>query len=310
MTQGQRVAFWTVIAILGLLFLAAIAIPNLLRSRYAADQASLIGKMRNPQLQEQKLDKLALFGQVAAPEKKLIYNAELGMTVRDVRETSGRIRKLVEADRGEIDKMEIMGIEGGAPSATIQVRVPASGLESVLAEFKKLAVRVEREQVSSRDVTREFYDNEAHLRNLQAEEQQYLAIMKQAKSVKDTLEVSGKLSEVRDRIERLQAQIQVMTHAVEMSLIAIVLAQQSDTRVFGSQWRPLFNAKVAFRDLFSGLSDWLDWIVAVLIKLPLIVLWLATIGVIAWGGWKVGRWGWLRWFKPRMPEEDRSTPAL
>ena len=82
-------------------------------------------------------------------------------------------------------------------------------------------MRTDREQVSGRDVTREFYDNEAHLRNLRAEEQQYLAIMKQAHTVPDMLEVSEKLSDVRDRIERLQAQIQVMTHDIEMSAVSI-----------------------------------------------------------------------------------------
>jgi len=39
--------------------------------------------------------------------------------------------------------------------------------------------------------------------------------MKQAHTVKDTLDVSRKLSDVRNRIERLQAQIKVMTHDIE-----------------------------------------------------------------------------------------------
>ena len=106
-------------------------------------------------------------------------------------------------------------------SATLVVRVPASGLVAALAEYKKLAVRTDHEQVSGRDVTREFYDNEAHLRNLRAEEEQYLTIMKQAHSVTDILQVSEKLSDVRDRIERLQAQIQVMNHDIEMSAVAL-----------------------------------------------------------------------------------------
>jgi hypothetical protein len=169
-----------------------------------------------------------------------------------------------------------------------------------LAAFKKVALRTEREQVTVNDVTREFYDNEAHMRNLQAEEQQYLTIMKQAHTVKDTLEVSEKLSDVRDRIERLQAQIQLMTHDIEMSVVTIALLQESDTRVFGFQWRPLYNAKTATRELLIGLGEWLDWIVSVLIKLPLILLWVATVGSILWVLWKIGRRIWLQTLKPTI----------
>ncbi|MBZ5569857.1 MAG: DUF4349 domain-containing protein [Acidobacteriia bacterium] len=200
-------------------------------------------------------------------------------------------------NHGELQKLEITETGGGFVSATLMIRVPAAELEKALAELKKLAVRTEREQVSTRDVTREFYDNEAHIRNLRAEEQQYLAIMKQAHTVKDTLEVSQKLSDVRDRIERLQAQIQLMTHDIEMSAIAIVLMQ--DARVFGMRWRPLYSAKTAVRELLVGLGEWMDWVVAMLIKLPLIVLWVVTVGIILWVVWKIGRRVWLRFLKPK-----------
>ncbi len=242
----------------------------------------------------------------AEPDRKLIRNAELGLTVADVRTAAGQIRRITEAGRGEIDNLEIT--EGsGSVSATLLVRVPESGLETALVEYKKLAVRTDHEQISGRDVTREFYDNEAHMRNLRAEEQQYLTIMKQAHTVSDILEVSEKLSNVRDRIERLQAQIQVMTHEIEMSAVAITLAQESDTRVLGIQWRPLYSAKVATRELLVGLGDWMDWVVALVIKLPLILLWVLTVGVILWVVWKIGRAGWLRVLKAKNAGKSTMT---
>jgi uncharacterized protein DUF4349 len=84
------------------------------------------------------------------------------------------------------------------------------------------------------------------MRNLRAEEQQYLAIMNQAHTVKDTLEVSGKLSDVRDRIERLQAQVQLMTHDIEMSVVTIALMQESEARVFEIRWRRCTTRKSQF----------------------------------------------------------------
>jgi hypothetical protein len=123
--------------------------------------------------------------------------------------------------------------------------------------------------------------------------------MKQARTVSDTLEVSEKVSDVRDRIERLQAQIQVMTHDIEMSAVSITLTQKSEIAVVGNQWRPLYNAKLAVRELLDGLGDWTDWVVAVLIKLPLILLWVLTFGALVWVVWKIGRAAWPRFWKAK-----------
>ena len=304
--SNHRKILWAAAAAFILICIVVISTPNLLRSRMAANEASLIAKSRNATTSEAKVatSKLSLFVGSPNPEKKLINNAELGLVVNDVHATADQIRRLTESNHGEIDKVEMIETGSGFLSATLVVRVPASGLETALAGFKKVAVRTEREQVSIRDVTREFYDNEAHMRNLQAEEQQYLAIMKQAHTVKDTLDVSEKLSDVRDRIERLRAQIQVMTHDIEMSVVTIALMEESDARVFGIRWRPLHNAKIVARELLAGLGDWVDWVVAVLIKLPLMVLWVATVGGILWVLWKISHQIWLQFLKPTETTKD------
>ena len=295
---------WAAAGLLLLLFFAAVNWPNLVRPRGAPQPGAFFSEGRGAQvamLQGAEREQLAFVATnalpdspIAAPDRKLIHNAELGLTVADVRTAAEHIRKITEAGGGQIDNLEITEGAGGSLAATLVVRVPAAGLENALAEYKKLAMRTDREQVSTRDVTREFYDNDAHLRNLRAEEQQYLTIMKQARSVAETLAVSEKLSDVRDRIERLQTQIQVMTHDVEMSAVSIALAQESDTRVFGIHWRPLYNAKVSLRELLVGLGEWMDWVIAVFIKLPLIFLWTLTVGAITWVVWKIGRAVWLR----------------
>jgi hypothetical protein len=302
----RRKVLWAA-AVLLLLFLAAISMSNLMQSRLGPQEAALSSPRPSTaaELQFTGSEHLALLQTNAASDsespsvldRKLIHNAELALTVVDVRTAAEQIRRITQAGRGEISNLEITEAGGGPVSATLVVRVPASGLENALTEYKKLAVRTDHEQVSGRDVTREFYDNEAHMRNLRAEEQQYLTIMKQAHTVSDTLEVSQKLSDVRDRIERLQAQIQVMTHDIEMSAVSITLTQESDTPVLGIRWRPLYNAKIATRELLVGLGEWTDWVIAVLIKLPLILLWALTVGALLWVVWKVGRAVWPRFLK-------------
>ena len=300
MRSKQKIV-WAVAVAFILICMAAITTPPLKRSRVASDKAFLVAgsSAASTNQAEDGANKLSLFAGGLDASKKLIENAELGLVVRDVRAAADQIRQLTESNHGEIDKTELIDTSEGSLSATLVVRVPASGLDTALAGFKRLAVRTEREQVNVRDVTQEFYDNDAHLRNLHAEEQQYLSIMRQAHTVKDTLEVSKQLSDVRDRIERLQTEIQLMSHDIEMSVLTIALVEDSNARAFGIRWQPVRNAEAAARQLLDGLGEWINWIVAVLIQLPLIVLWAATVGAILWALWKVSRKVWLQFLKPK-----------
>ena len=84
-------------------------------------------------------------------------------------------------------------------------------LRQARAEIRKLGVRVESEKVEAQDVTRHYVDQDASIRNLRAEEAQYLAILKQAGTVKDMLLVTDKLSEVRGQIEQQQAEFNALS---------------------------------------------------------------------------------------------------
>lgn len=291
-----------------LLFMAAISLSNLRRPRPGPQEAAFSGLSARAPAAALLYTRQDSAGMVQSnspvdnagtiPDRRLIRNAELGLTVVDARMAADQIRKITEARGGEVDNLEVNESEGSV-SVTLLARVPASGLVTALTDYKKLAVRTDHEQVSGRDVTREFYDNEAHLRNLRAEEAQYLTIMKQARTIADILAVTEKLSDVRDRIERLQTQIQVMTRNIEMSAVSTILTQESDTRVLGIRWRPQYSARIAIREMLAGLGDWVDWVIAVLIKLPLILLWAVTVAVLLWVAWKVGRAAWVRFVMPK-----------
>jgi peptidoglycan hydrolase CwlO-like protein len=86
---------------------------------------------------------------------------------------------------------------------------------------RAIAKSVEQDVVEARDVTREYVDREAALHNARAEEQQYLLILKRAASVKDVLEVSSKLAEVRAHIDELQTDLRSLHSQGDMSLLTI-----------------------------------------------------------------------------------------
>ena len=127
--------------------------------------------------------------------RKIVRNGALDLLVNDVGQSVTKIGSIVTGAGGYVEKAT--QTNSGGHSANMTVRVPAESLDKVIAEIKHLAANVDRESVEGRDVTREYIDLDARLRNGQAEEAQYLQILKRAATIKDTLDVTEKLSDVR-----------------------------------------------------------------------------------------------------------------
>lgn len=212
------------------------------------------------------------------PGRKIIRNGSLELLVNDVKQSTEKIGSIVSAAGGYVEKATQTST--GTHTASITVRVPAPRLDDVMAEIKRLATNVDRETVEARDVTREYIDLDAHLRNAKAEEAQYLQILKSARTIKDTLDTTEKLSDVRGRIEQLQGEMNYLTSQIDMSSLEISVRAEAEADVAGIHWRPLREAKIAFSEMLSGLADWADSVIAFFVNLPLIAVWLLSIIIL------------------------------
>ena len=244
-------------------------------------------------------------------DRKVISNGSLNLLVNDVAQSTQKITSTATAAGGFVEKATQTNT--GGHSASITVRVPAQKLDQVMAEVKRLATTVDNESVEVRDVTREYIDVDAHLRNARAEEAQYLQILKRATTIKDTLDVTEKLSDVRGRIEQLQGEMNYLSSQIAMSTLEISLHAEADAEVAGIHWRPLRQAKVALSEMLSGLADWADSVIAFIINLPLILVWLFSILVLLVIAVRIIVFVWKRlvpkinwrwpWRRTRQPEQ-------
>jgi len=258
---------------------------------------------------------LASVGQLDSPDnRKLVRNGSLDLLVNDVGQSIGKIGSLVAALGGFVEKSS--QTNSGGHSASITVRVPAARLDQAIAQIKGLATTVDRESVEVQDVTRQYIDLDARLRNAQAEEAQYLQIMKRATSIKDTLDVTEKLSDVRGRIEEMQGELKFLTAQIDMSTLEISLRSEADAAVAGIHWRPLRQAKVAVSEMVSGMADWADSVIAFFINLPLIAVWFLSVVALIAVALRILRYLWRRfgpktsWRLPwKRPVGPVSTPG-
>jgi hypothetical protein len=237
--------------------------------------------------------------QDAESDQKMVRTSSIDLIVQKPAEAAEKIRRVAESVGGFLVSSQVSG-GPDATNASLTVRVPAARFEEARAEIRKLGLRVENERLEAQDATRQYVDQAANLRNLRAEEAQYLMILKQSRAVKDTLDVSEKLSTVRGQIEQQQAEFDALSKQIETVAINLLLRAEAEARVFGLNWRPLYQMKMALRDGLDGLADYASTMTAVVFYLPTVALWLATIMVGAAFGWRILRWAARRAFGAKI----------
>ncbi len=229
-----------------------------------------------------------------AAGRKIIRTSSMEMVVQHPAEVADKITALAEGLGGYL-----VSADGGGQNATagtLTIRVPAARFEEARAEIRKLGLRIESEKVYAQDVSRQYVDQDANLRNLRAEETGYLAILKQAHTVKDMLAVTERLSEVRGQIEQQQAEFNAVSRQIETVALTISLRTEAEAQVFGLNWRPGYQLKLAFRDGLESLATYATAMTAILFYLPAVLLWVGTIVIGTAMGWKTVLWVGRRWF--------------
>jgi len=159
-----------------------------------------------------------------AGERMIVRTAEMSLIVNDVAVALDRITKLAEGFDGYVvsstkwkEEERLVGI--------IAIRVPAEDFGTVMGALRGLAVDVTHEDTSSKDVTEEYVDLSAKLKNLEATEEQYLRLMEKAERVEDILDVQRELSKTRGEIEQTKGRMQYLERTSATSLIRVQLNQ-------------------------------------------------------------------------------------
>jgi hypothetical protein len=152
---------------------------------------------------------------------------------------TGEVR--IEVSRGDFRQAmgEVVSIAGRYPggfvlstsvtgddarSGTVVLRVPARSFEQALTAIEDLG-KVTREHVTGQDVTQEFIDLEARLRNFRAQEAVLLRLMDRANSVSDTIRVQGELQAVQLEIERLTGQLRYLEDQTSLGTLTVSLVE-------------------------------------------------------------------------------------
>jgi len=214
-----------------------------------------------------------------AVQRMIIQRASLELVVTDAAESMEDIKDLVRELGGYIADSNAWQ-QGDWLRARLTLRVPAESLETALDQIKALAVKVQRESLSGEDVTEQYTDLGARLRNLEATEKELLALLTEVRekpnsTAEDILDVHRRLSEIRGEIEQAKGRMQYLEQMTAMATIDVELVPDPLAQpVVEPGWAPLRTLTEASRSLvrsLKGLVDILIWLVIYLLPILLLV---------------------------------------
>lgn len=165
-------------------------------------------------------------GSSAPANLLIIKTADLSVQVRDFQKANDQAVSIAKSVGGYVTDTSAASDRGVPTSGSLSMRVPVSSFERTLNRLAKLG-KVTSRSINGLDVTGESVDLESRLRNLRAEERQYLDIMNRAKRIPDVVTVTNELSRVRGEIEEAQGRLKFLKSAAAMSAINLSVSEKA-----------------------------------------------------------------------------------
>ncbi|MDX2214775.1 MAG: DUF4349 domain-containing protein [Oculatellaceae cyanobacterium bins.114] len=153
---------------------------------------------------------------------QLIKTAELSIVVDSVEKSIDAATAIAHQQRGDVLGLQDESPTGSRQTAYMQLRVPQDKLEATINALAGLGT-IQRQSITAEDVSTQLVDFQARLRNLQKTEEMLLDIMERSGSVGDVLKVAQEVSNVRNSIEQIDAQLKDLQNRVAYSTININL---------------------------------------------------------------------------------------
>lgn len=250
-----------------------------------------------------------------AETRVIIYTGDISLIVKDTQEAIGQVTALANEQSGFVAGSNVYEA-GDALRGSITIRVPAERYQDTLAKLRDLALRVERENSASQDVTEEFTDLQARRTNLEFTEtalQKLLDERQRVGSTSDILEVYRELTTIRGQIEQIEGRLRYLANQSALSTINIQLTPDIIYQPISvAGWQPQGVAREALEALIEalqGLASVAIWLVVFVLPLGLIFLIpLAVVGLVIRGWWHRRQRGPRKTTQPPVapPEENEE----
>jgi hypothetical protein len=219
---------------------------------------------------------LANFQEAAEVPRRIIYEAEITLVVKDVSAVEAQISALMKELGGYVAESTVDRTQGEELTGRWKVRIPVEHFDTFLNSVSKLGVPENRYQ-TAQDVTEEFVDLEAQISNKKRLEERIIKLLEDSSgAIKDVIEVERELARVRSEVEQMEGRLRFLINRTELTTVTLVAREVRD---YVPPEAPTFANRIrqAWGDSLHALRVFGEQlVVAVVYASP----WLAILGAV------------------------------
>ncbi|MBR1566379.1 MAG: DUF4349 domain-containing protein [Oscillospiraceae bacterium] len=170
-----------------------------------------------------------------APEEnpeKIIYSGDATVETTEFEKSVAALEKMIAEAGGFIESSSVNGNNyydssrgyTSKRSANYTLRVPSEKFAALMSSLSDIG-NVPYTHTYTENVTAEYYDVQARLKALQAQEARLLEMMEIAETVEDIITIEDKLTDVRYRIDSFQSSLNNWDRRVAYSTLSITVKE-------------------------------------------------------------------------------------
>ena len=156
------------------------------------------------------------------PDRMMIWTASMCIEVTNVRAKTEEAVAITKKRGGFVEQKS----DEEESSASLKLRVPSAALQRVMAELEPLG-KVTARRIEAEDVTEQYVDVDARLKNKLALRDRLKQLLEQAKNVQDIVAIEKELNQVQADIDSMQAQIKSLKGQADYATLHLTLERKT-----------------------------------------------------------------------------------
>lgn len=174
--------------------------------------------------------------------RRIVYNTSLSLVVKDYNVFESKLPGMVQAFGGFVSKSETNRRYSDQQSGLWVVRVPVDRYGEFLSGVTGLGFAESRRE-DAQDVTDEFVDVEARIRNNKKLEERIIEMVaERTGKIADVLEIERELARVREEIERMEGRLRLLA---DRSALATITIQCREELEYSPPTAPTLGSRVS-----------------------------------------------------------------
>ncbi len=150
--------------------------------------------------------------------KKIIKTGNITLELNNYRDYNNQIHKNVQNFGAYIAQEEQTQGDDKLENSIV-IKVPVENFDALINSIGGDSIKVIEKKITSQDVTTEVVDTKARIEAKKIVRQQYLELMRQAKNMKDILEVQTEINSIQEDIESAAGRVNYLVHQSSYSTV-------------------------------------------------------------------------------------------